>query len=305
MMDRFIWGAVSRISPEAPVPVVEVTNEEDRPGGAGNVIFNLVSLEAKVYAGGIVGMDTAGERLVRDFEHRGVSPEGILLDPTRPTSLKTRVVAGHQHVVRFDKESKVPISQDFESRLLGVLESIINRVDAVVISDYGKGLITPRLVSWLVAAVKKTGADIFVDPKPENMRLYKNVTCVTPNTTEAFLGMGQLPKTDNDSVEAIGKKIMSALRLRQAIITRGPQGMTLFNLNGRGRPEFRHIPTVAREVFDVTGAGDTVVASYALSRVAGASPVEAVHLANMAAGIVVGKVGTATVSRAELQEASR
>ncbi|MBI4064131.1 MAG: D-glycero-beta-D-manno-heptose-7-phosphate kinase [Elusimicrobia bacterium] len=304
MMDRFIWGSVSRISPEAPVPVVEVINEEDRPGGAGNVIFNLVSLETKVYAAGIVGMDSTGERLVRDFEHRGVNVEGILLDPARPTSLKTRVIANRQQVVRFDKESRAPIGQDFESRLIDALGSLITRVDAVVVSDYGKGLISPRVIARLVSHARRKNTGIFVDPKPENMKLYRGVTCVTPNTAEAFLGMGQLPKTDDDAVEAVGKKIMRNLRLTEAIITRGSEGMTVFSAKGPGAksPVIRHIPTVAREVFDVTGAGDTVVAAYALSHVAGASPLEAAEIANAAAGIVVAKVGTATVARRELEE---
>ncbi|MBI4370615.1 MAG: D-glycero-beta-D-manno-heptose-7-phosphate kinase [Elusimicrobia bacterium] len=303
MMDRFIWGNVSRISPEAPVPVVEVTREEDRPGGAGNVIFNLVSLDAKVYASGIVGMDSVGEGLVRDFERRGINVEGVLLDPARPTSLKTRVLAGHQHIVRFDRESKVSIGQDFEQRLLDVLDGVLPRVDVVVLSDYGKGIISPRVVSRLAQSCRRQKIEIFVDPKPENMRLYRKVTCVTPNTAEAFLGMGQLPKTDNESVEMIGRKIMKTLGLREVIITRGALGMTLFNANYPGRGDsakITHIPTVAREVFDVTGAGDTVIASYALARAVGANPLDASCLSNAAAGIVVGKVGTATVSREEL-----
>lgn len=306
MMDRFIWGPVTRISPEAPVPVVEVAREEDRPGGAGNVIFNLVSLDAKVYASGIVGMDSVGERLVRDFEQHGINVEGVLLDPARPTSLKTRVISNHQHIVRFDKESKVPIGQDFEMRLLESLDSILPRVDAVILSDYGKGLITSRLVAWLSERARKQGIGIFVDPKPENMKLYRRMTCVTPNNSEAFLGMGQLPKTDQESVEAIGRKIIKTLALQEVIVTRGALGMTLFRSERPGRAEsarITHIPTVAREVFDVTGAGDTVIASYALCRAAGASALEAARLANGAAGIVVGKVGTATVSREELLEA--
>lgn len=299
MMDRFIWGKVDRISPEAPVPVVQVEREEDRPGGAGNVIYNLTSLGAKVFASGIVGMDNAGERLVRDFEYLGVRVEGILLDPARPTSLKTRVLATHQHIVRFDRESKVPISPEFERKLLDGLSSILGQVDAVILSDYGKGLITPRLISWITQRSGKTKLPVFVDPKPENFKLYKKVTCVTPNITEAFLGMGQLPKNEDEPVEEIGKKIMRMLGLQELIITRGAQGMTVFT-NG-SRPT--HIPTRAREVFDVTGAGDTVISTYALAHVSGASAIEAAQLANLAAGIVVGKPGTATVSRPELAKA--
>lgn len=299
MMDRFIWGKVDRISPEAPVPVVQVEREEDRPGGAGNVIYNLTSLGAKVFASGIVGMDNAGERLVRDFEYLGVRVEGILLDPARPTSLKTRVLATHQHIVRFDRESKVPISPEFERKLLDGLSAILGQVDAVILSDYGKGLITPRLISWITQRAGKSKLPVFVDPKPENFKLYKKVTCVTPNITEAFLGMGQLPKNEDEPVEEIGKKIMKMLGLQELIITRGAQGMTVFT-NG-SRPT--HIPTQAREVFDVTGAGDTVISTYALAHVAGASAIEAAQLANLAAGIVVGKPGTATVSRPELAKA--
>lgn len=306
MMDRFIWGNVSRISPEAPVPVVQVSREEDRPGGAGNVIFNLVALDAKVYASGIVGMDSAGEKLVRDFEYRGINVEGILLDPSRPTSLKSRVIAGQQHIVRFDRESSAPIAAEFERRLLDILEPVLNNVHAVILSDYGKGLITPGLVSWLSAKCRKMGLMIFVDPKPDNMKLYKNVTCVTPNALEAFLGMGQLPRMEDEDVEAVGAKIVSLLKLQELIITRGARGMTLFEPNShRARASsVIHIPTMAREVFDVTGAGDTVIATYALARTAGAKPAECALLANAAAGIVVGKVGTATVTRTELLAAA-
>ncbi len=305
MMDRFVWGRVDRISPEAPVPVVEVTREEDCPGGAGNVVFNLVALEAKAYASGIVGMDAVGEKLVRDFEYKGINVEGILLDPARPTSLKTRVIATHQHIVRFDKESKLAITRDFESRFLNILKPLISQVSAVILSDYGKGLITPRLISWITSQAKKMGKAVFVDPKPENFKLYKNVTCVTPNTAEAFLGMGKLPKNDDEQIESIGKEIMRALFLKELVITRGAKGMSLFKLNaGRsGSLSVTHIPTRAKEVFDVTGAGDTVIATYALARCASATPLEAAQLANLAAGVVVGKAGTATVHRQELLEA--
>lgn len=305
MMDRFIWGRVERISPEAPVPVVEVEREEDRPGGAGNVVFNLASLEAQVFASGIVGMDSIGEKLARDFEYRGINVEGILLDPSRPTSLKSRVVATHQHIVRFDRETKLPIARDFEDRLLKVLESLIREASAVVLSDYGKGLITPRLIHWVIDHAKNLGKLIFVDPKPDHFRLYKDVTCVTPNTQEAFLGMGKLPKADDADIENIGREIVNELSLKELLITRGAKGMSLFRLNSeRGvRPSVTHIPTRAQEVFDVTGAGDTVVASYALARASGAKPLEAAHIANLAAGVVVGKIGTATVTRTELLNA--
>lgn len=303
MMDRFIWGAVDRISPEAPVPVVEVNREEDRPGGAGNVVFNLVSLDAKVFASGIVGMDPVGEKLARDFEYRGINVEGVLHDPSRPTSLKTRVIATHQHIVRFDRESKLPISDDFENRLLKVLEPLTAQASVVILSDYGKGLITPRLIQWIISHAKVLGKPVFVDPKPESFRHYKNVTCVTPNTSEAFLGMGKMPKTDDADIEALGKEIVKTLSLKELLITRGAKGMTLIHANKTSRSEVTHIPTQAREVFDVTGAGDTVIAAYALARACEASPIEAAYLANLAAGVVVAKVGTATVTRKELLNA--
>ena len=303
IMDRFIWGTVARISPEAPVPVVDVEREEDRPGGAGNVIFNLVDLEAKVSAAGIIGMDEVGERLARDFEYRGVNIEGILLDPARPTSLKTRIIATHQHVVRFDKEFKAPISAEFEKRLLGVLKTSLAQADAVIFSDYGKGLIASHMAAILIDSARKMGKPVFVDPKPENFRIYRNVTCMTPNTNEAFLGSGELPKNTDHAVETIGRKIMRRLNISELVITRGAQGMSVFDRSRTGTVRITHIPTKAKEVFDVTGAGDTVISVYSLARVAGATALEAAHLSNIAAGLVVGKIGTATVNRKELLEA--
>lgn len=303
IMDRFIWGVVARISPEAPVPVVEVEREEDRPGGAGNVIFNLIDLEAKVFAGGIAGMDSVGDRLVRNFEYRGINVEGVLLDPARPTSLKTRVIASHQHVVRYDKEFKTPISHEFESRLLAVLRAVLPQANAVILSDYGKGLITEKLAAWIGAQARKFGKPIFVDPKPENFKLYKKVTCVTPNLSEAFLGMGELPKAMDEAVELMGRRIVKSLKVPELIITRGSQGMSVFAPNGSRGERCVHIAAQSKEVYDVTGAGDTVVAVYALARISGANPFEAAQLANTAAGLVVGKIGTATITRKELIEA--
>jgi D-beta-D-heptose 7-phosphate kinase/D-beta-D-heptose 1-phosphate adenosyltransferase len=221
--------------------------------------------------------------------------------------LKTRVLSTHQHIVRFDKESKVPVSTDFGRRLLEVLGPVLSQVTAVILSDYGKGLIAPSLISWVTHHARKRKIPVFVDPKPENFRHYRRVTCVTPNISEAFLGMGQLPKTDNESVEAVGRKILKTLGLRELIITRGSLGMTVFTANSANGKTVRlqHIPTRAREVFDVTGAGDTVIAVYALSVCAGATSIEAAQIANVAAGIVVGKPGTATVTRLEIQEALR
>ncbi|MCM2305435.1 MAG: D-glycero-beta-D-manno-heptose-7-phosphate kinase [Elusimicrobia bacterium] len=301
MLDQYVRGAVGRISPEAPVPVVRVTGESTIPGGAGNVVNNLASLGAKVSVLGVVGEDEAGARLVEHFRGRGVNVEGVCVDVERQTTQKCRVIAERQQVVRFDRETSGPLSHSTESRLLASLDVELPRADAVILSDYGKGVINPRVLARAIAAARRRGIPITVDPKPEHFRLYKGVTCVTPNTAEAWACMRRDAKPGSDAIDALGKDILKVLKSRSVLITRGPDGMSLFEDGGRTR--ITHIPTRAREVFDVSGAGDTVISTLTLALAAGAPLRRAAALANHAAGIVVAKLGTATTDAEELSRA--
>jgi len=297
ILDEFIWGEVSRISPEAPVPVVWVKNESFMPGGASNVANNIRSLGGNALLCGLVGADERGAILRGELKHKGVDIEGILVDPSRPTTLKTRVVAHHQQVVRIDKETVEPVSDRVFAKLVGYFTRAIKDVDAVIIEDYGKGVITPRLLTKIVPIAKRYKKMILVDPKEEHFSYYKGVTVVTPNNHEAARAVGFEIK-DNETLVKAGRKLLQKLQCQVALITLGENGMALF----RKGAKMVHIPTVAQEVFDVSGAGDTVIASYALALAAGADPIDAAHIANCAAGIVVGKVGIAVVTPEELTD---
>lgn len=301
MLDQYIRGSVSRISPEAPVPVVRVTGESFIPGGAGNVVSNLAALGALVSVVGVVGEDEAGRRLLEQFRGRGADVEGVRVDVERQTTQKCRVVAERQQAIRFDRETTGPLSHATETRLLASLVSEIGRAEAVILSDYGKGVIGPRLLARAIPAARRRRIPITVDPKPEHFRRYTGVTCVTPNTSEAWACMRREPKTGAGAVDALGGEILRTLHSRSVLITRGPDGMSLFEEHGK----ITHIPTVAREVFDVSGAGDTVISTLTLALAAGATLSRAAVLSNQAAGIVVGKLGTATTDPEELSEALR
>ena len=300
MLDQYIRGGVSRISPEAPVPVVRVTGESFIPGGAGNVVSNLAALGASVSVVGVVGEDEAGRRLMDDFRAKGARVEGVCVDVERQTTQKCRVVAERQQAVRFDRETTGPLSHATETRLLASLAEELPKVEAVILSDYGKGVIGPRLLAAAIPAARRRGLPITVDPKPEHFRRYKGVTCVTPNTSEAWACMRREPKPGQDAIVALGRDILRLLKSRSVLITRGPDGMSLFEDR-----KAVHIPTRAREVFDVSGAGDTVISTLTLALAAGADLTRAAELANQAAGIVVGKLGTATTDARELSEALR
>ncbi|MDE2491557.1 MAG: D-glycero-beta-D-manno-heptose-7-phosphate kinase [Elusimicrobia bacterium] len=298
MLDQYIRGAVTRISPEAPVPVVRVTGESFIPGGAGNVVSNLAALGAAVSIVGVVGEDEAGRRLSDEFRARGAEVSGVCVDVERRTTQKCRVVAERQQAVRFDRETTGPLSHATESRLLASLAEELPRAEAVILSDYGKGVIGPRLLSAAIPAARRRGIPITVDPKPEHFRRYRGVTCVTPNTSEAWACMRREPKTGEEPLLALGREILKVLDSRSVLITRGPDGMSLFEPRGR----VVNIPTVAREVFDVSGAGDTVISTLTLALAAGAPLPRAAVLSNHAAGIVVGKLGTATTTPDEIAE---
>ena len=296
MLDRFVWGRVTRISPEAPVPVVEIEREENHLGGAANVARNLASLGGAPLLLGIVGEDEAGMTLRRAFGERGLSSEGILSDSTRRTTVKTRIIAQGQQVVRADWESTEDIAGDVESRSLSLLEGIMARSQALVFSDYSKGALTPKVIERAIAVAKDRGIPILVDPKLRRYRLFRGVTLVTPNLNETERFTGISIRSEDDMEQAAGK-LLDELDCDAVLVTRGEEGMSLFE---RGKGPL-HIETSAQEVFDVSGAGDTVIATAALALATGASLHRAAMLSNRAAGIVVGKLGTATVTPEELR----
>lgn len=299
MLDEFIWGRVRRISPEAPVPVVEVDRQTLALGGAGNVVSNLVALGAVTSPVGIVGDDPDAERLRRAFRELDVSTDGMVVDRPRPTTVKTRIIAHNQQVVRTDRESRAPITEEIENRVVDRFVSLIEGADAVVVSDYGKGLLTPRLLSQALTPARERGLIVCLDPKMRSFVHYQPVTVITPNNQEAGDASG-IAIEDEQTLTEAGQRLLASIDCRAALVTRGEEGMTLFTRGGNDGAEVTHIPTVAREVYDVTGAGDTVVATLALALAGGASLEEAAVLANHAAGVVVGKVGTASVTRDEL-----
>ncbi len=295
MLDRFIWGAVSRISPEAPVPVVEIRRETACLGGAANVSMNVAALGGRPLPIGIIGADFEGRELLDWFRSLGSPVGGVLVDRERRTTVKTRIIAHHQQVCRADREDNRPVSASTLSRLVERFEHALTHADAVVISDYAKGLVSPRLLRRILPLARSANRIVCVDPKKKELSTYRPATVITPNTLEAENASGITIRNSKDLVRA-GRQIQKEGGAEHLLITRGERGMTLFEGNGR----VTHIPTLAKEVFDVTGAGDTVIATLALGLAAGLSMLEAAMLANIAAGLVVGKLGTAAVSPEEL-----
>ncbi len=296
ILDEFIWGDSSRISPEAPVPVVLVGRESMMPGGAANVASNISAIGAKAYLAGVIGRDAHGRQLETILKQRDVDLEGVISDPERPTTLKTRVVARHQQVVRIDRESAKPLAESLNRELVAYIKSKIKEVDGVIIEDYGKGVITPGLLKEIVPLARKHRKIITVDPKEEHISYYKGVTAITPNRKEAE-AMGGIKAKDDPALDKLGKSLLERLKLQAALITLGENGMRVFERGGK----ITQIPTVAQEVFDVSGAGDTVIATFTAALCAGAKMIEAAHISNFAGGIVVGKVGVASTSQAELK----
>jgi D-beta-D-heptose 7-phosphate kinase/D-beta-D-heptose 1-phosphate adenosyltransferase len=300
MLDEFIWGKASRISPEAPVPVVEVERESAHLGGAGNVVHNLVALGAHAVPVSIVGNDDTGERLRAALGQLGVDSSGVLSDASRPTTTKTRIIAHHQQVVRADRESRALISESLAARMVATVTQWLDRADGIIISDYDKGAITPTLLQQVLPLAREAGRPVFLDPKIRNFNHYSPVTILKPNQREVERVTGR-EITDEASLQEAGREIIRRLRCEYLLITRGEAGMTLFS----SETEMAHIPTATREVYDVTGAGDTVMSAVAAAFVSGATPLEAATLATYAASVVVAKVGTATVNRQELLAAIR
>jgi rfaE bifunctional protein kinase chain/domain len=299
VLDHYIWGKVSRISPEAPVPVVHVTRENLLLGGATNVVNNIHALNGKVSICGVIGRDEAGRQLTHLLREEGITTDGLFVESGRPTTIKTRIIAHSQQVVRFDRETKNEIGRETRARIFDhVRQKIHDGIDAIVISDYSKGLITRELVRDIVKLAKKKGGVIVsVDPKVNHFGMYSGVTILTPNTNEASIAV-KIEIEDENSLRKAGMILLKQLKCDAVLITRGEHGMSLFERGGR----ITHIPTVAREVFDVTGAGDTVISALTLAMAAGANMVDAAALSNYAAGIVVGVVGTATVKPEALKQ---
>jgi D-beta-D-heptose 7-phosphate kinase/D-beta-D-heptose 1-phosphate adenosyltransferase len=290
MIDEWIWGSVTRISPEAPVPVVQVTDHSFTLGGAGNVANNLRALDAQVTFAAAIGSDSFAHYVADILASERIAADGLIRVDDRPTTRKTRVVAHNQQVVRADWESTAPLSERDRSQLVQIVRTFAAQADAVVLSDYAKGLFSRDVVEAALAC-----PIVLADPKPQNLELFRGVTCVAPNVHEASQASG-IAIRDDQTLERAGAALLEALNCRYVIITRGEHGMSLFGHAG----ERLHIPSVARTVFDVSGAGDTVIAVLSLALAAGA-PIElAMQLANYAAGAVVEKLGTATASPAEI-----
>jgi len=300
ILDHYIWGRVSRISPEAPVPVVHVHSESLQLGGAANVFNNILSLGGRADVCGVVGADEGGRRLLKELSPKRQGRGGVVIDAERPTTRKTRIVAHNQQVVRYDIEGRSEITPALQRRIIRYVESRLRDVSCLVVSDYAKGVVTAALMADLIRLSSLRRIPILVDPKVEHFSYYKGVTVVTPNHLEAVQAAGLHDDGDGDqAVQEAGELIRQRLGCQSVLITRGEKGMSLFEGDGSAW----HIPTLARQVYDVTGAGDTVVGTLALALATGASIRDAAVLANQAAGIVVGMVGTATITQPQLMEA--
>jgi D-beta-D-heptose 7-phosphate kinase/D-beta-D-heptose 1-phosphate adenosyltransferase len=302
MLDQFLWGKVSRISPEAPVPVVEITRESFFPGGAANVARNLRALDGRVKIVSVIGADDTGTRLRQILDEEGVDTTGLVVDFDRPTTLKTRIVACHQQVVRFDRETTQSLRPGIAGKLIEFFETGLTGSVAVIFADYGKGVLSQRAFNTMQRLARRHRKITAADPAPRRMLRYHGLTVVTPNRLEAFAAAG-IPYAepagnvlDDSPLMQAGRLLLRKWKPRNLLVTLGEHGMCLF----RAGQKPRHIPTVAREVFDVSGAGDTVIATMTLALAAGADAVDAADLSNHAAGIVVGKIGTATCFPDEL-----
>ena len=297
MVDQFVWGDVDRISPEAPVPVVHVRSESMRLGGAANVAGNLRALGADAILAGVIGDDYYGETFFDLARQQGIDASVVQADPTRSTIMKTRIIAHSQQVVRLDREQTRPLSGAVRRRMMAQIRELAPGLDGVILSDYGKGVISKDLMAGFRRALAGRDIPITVDPQVKNTLLYRNLTIITPNHHEAGATLGRKLETEDDVLWA-GDALLRKLRLQAVLITRGEKGMALFEDGGR----VTQIPTVAREVFDVTGAGDTVVATLTLALASGAKMHHAAAISNFAAGAVVGEVGTATITTERLIE---
>ncbi|HEY7533427.1 MAG TPA: D-glycero-beta-D-manno-heptose-7-phosphate kinase [Nitrospiraceae bacterium] len=298
ILDHYIWGRVSRISPEAPVPVVHVDSESLKLGGAANVFNNILALGGKADLCGVIGSDESGRLLLKELGSKRSGRGGVIIDQERPTTRKSRVIAHNQQVVRYDVEQKDELKKLYQQRILRYVESRLRELSCLVVSDYAKGVVTATLMSELTRLAALRRIPVVVDPKVEHFGYYKGATVVTPNHLEATQAAGVHGEGDH-VIDQAGAIIRQRLGCQSVLITRGEKGMSLYEANGASW----HIPTQAQQVYDVTGAGDTVIGTFALALSTGATMREAAQLANQAAGIVVGMVGTGTVSASQLSEA--
>jgi rfaE bifunctional protein kinase chain/domain len=297
MIDRYLWGTVRRISPEAPVPIVDIESETIALGGAGNVANNLHYLKVVPVMMGVVGSDTIGKVLVDILKNNGMPTAGIMEDPTRQTSEKTRIIAHDQHVVRADRETRYDIDEEIQQKLLHHLESVIDTLDGIILQDYNKGVLTTRVIHGCINIANQHGKIIAVDPKLDNFFEYQDITLFKPNTREIEQAMGVVLNND-EAVIQIGAELCERIKCRHLLITRGEKGMILFD----GAHQWFNVPTRARKVHDVSGAGDTVISTMAAAIVGGAEIKEAASLANLAAGIVCEEVGITPITLDKLRK---
>lgn len=298
ILDHYVMGRVSRISPEAPVPVVHVESESIRLGGAANVYSNIMALGGKAYLCGVIGADESGKRLLKELGNTRGSLGGVVTDRERPTTRKSRVIAHNQQIVRYDIEGRSELRAPLRRKIVRYVESKIRELSCIVISDYAKGVVSSTLMTEITRVAALRRVPVIVDPKVEHFNFYKGVTVITPNHLEATQASG-MHGDDNQTINEAGAMIRQRLGCQSVLITRGEKGMSLYEGDGRSW----HLPTKARQVYDVTGAGDTVIGTLALALGVGADIKTGAMMANYAAGIVVGMVGTATVSPAQLSEA--
>lgn len=296
MLDEYLFGAVNRISPEAPVPVVEISSTKMLLGGAANVANNIRSLGDEAVLVGTVGEDEAAVKLAQILKEKYISRDFLVNDESRPTTIKTRIIAHSQQVVRADRESTHELDSETEQRILKRFMSVADGINAVIISDYGKGVITKSLLERVMEVCLARNIFVAVDPKETHFFNYKRVSLITPNHHEAGFAYGRRIHNERDLLE-VGNGLLQKLQAKAILITRGPQGMSLFCDD-----DVTHIPTFARQVYDVTGAGDTVIATFVSAICAGATMVEAAIIANAAAGYAVGELGTATITQAQLHK---
>ena len=304
MLDEFVWGKVGRISPEAPVPVVEVTGESFYPGGAANVARNLREFVGDVSVIGLIGTDRGGKQLRQLLQDEGIGVGDAVEDADFRTIVKTRIIARQQQVVRVDREQVRAPSEDQVASVVNAVRKRLPEIDAIIFEDYGKGFLQPALVRQISESARAAGKIVSVDPNPRHPMEWENVTAVKPNRSEAFLAAGIAwedpvePAQSDEALQKVGAKLLETWDTKLVLITLGEQGMMLFQ---KGDPP-HHVPTKARQVFDVSGAGDTAIALFTLALCCEASPKEAAEIANHASAVVVGKLGTATVTRDELRE---
>ncbi len=302
MLDEFVWGKVGRISPEAPVPVVEVTGESFYPGGAANVARNLREFVANASVIGLIGSDSRGRQLRDLLKEEGIDTSDVVEEPKFQTIVKTRIIARHQQVVRVDREAVGPLAAKHVATVAAAVRKKLGSIDAIIFEDYGKGFIGGELVAKIVKDAADAGKIVAADPNPKNSLDWSGTTVVKPNRSEAFAAAGILPhdrdcepEEDADLLK-VGEILLNKWKTNLVLITLGEHGMMLFQ---KGEAP-HHIPTKARQVFDVSGAGDTAIALFTLALASGATPTEAAEVANHASAVVVGKLGTATVTRDEL-----